>query len=133
MPHLKLSERQNKKRPAQIDVTALERFDAGEGSLATVLRLDQEDIENLRDRGLAFLEAGKPDKCKSIYELLESKGDRSAGLCFILASCFDQLGERREALDHFQRGIVLADEEGELALKESALAWGAHLQNAGAR
>jgi hypothetical protein len=126
-PRLEFEKQRNKKRPPTINEAALADYEAGNAPLADVLNLDQEDIDALRARGLAFLEAGKPDRCAAVYELLESLGDQSAAVYLVLASCCDALGSRDRAATYFTRGLALAATEGNESLARAAMEWGAHL------
>ena len=122
-----LEERQRKQRAPHIDADALAKFDRGEGTLADVLHLDVDDLQLLRQRGLAFLTAGRPEKCKAIFEMLDAVGDKNAGVDFVIALCCHRLQREDEARAWFRRGAALARATGAQQLLDDALRWGAHL------
>jgi hypothetical protein len=110
--------------PEGIDLDALEAFERGEGALADALRIDEEDLDLFRGRGLALLEGGKLDDARSVLEMCQMLGDADPAICIALAACTHLLGDDREARAHLEVGLLRAREVGDEDLIAAATEWG---------
>jgi hypothetical protein len=114
---------------ARLRQEGLEPKDHGPVRLADLVELDAAAYDVLRKQGLAYLSGGKIDECRSIFEMLHALGDFSPPGFFILARCWELLGDPRKAKGYFRIGweLVDGDREDGVALKNAALRWGSHL------
>ena len=97
--------------------------------LSDLVELDARGIDELRRRGLAYLSAGKIEECRAVFEMLHALGDFSPPGFFILARCWELIGNQEKAKGYFRIGweLVDGDREDGVALKNAALRWGSHL------
>ncbi len=117
--------RRQKKRPAQISSEVLDAFDRGEASLAEVLSLASDDVEHLRERGIAFFEAGFADKALAVFEMLVAVEGEDPATTLLLSWCHHELGHVETA----QRLLAsVLDPQGSAtpALRAAALQWTEH-------
>jgi tetratricopeptide (TPR) repeat protein len=129
MAHARLQLMQAEKRgKTPLAAGEVEAYFRGEGSLADLLRLGGDELERLRARGVALLEAGHHEEARAFFECLEVIEGPSPAFDFAQAWALDQLGDTEAARARFQRGQRRLREAGlgTDSTTLATLAWGAN-------
>jgi hypothetical protein len=106
-----------------LDIEALEAFEAGRGTLAGILRIEKNDLSALRAQGVALLSSGDFVRSRASFVLLDALGESGPEVDLMIAIASDQLGDRRMALAHAERGLAQAREQKMTTLEALIIDW----------
>jgi len=126
-PRIVRAKRKAQRRPAGVNRSALERHETGEGSLAAVFHLGDEELTQLREHAVALHAGGKIEQARAVLELLIAMDESDAGILLLLAACCAELGDLDAARHCFRAGLEGARAAGADTLCNLALAWGSYL------
>ncbi|HYL10117.1 MAG TPA: tetratricopeptide repeat protein [Candidatus Acidoferrales bacterium] len=82
-------------------------FPSAEKELRTALGLDEQLTDALRDLGAAYYLAGDYPAALQVLDLLAKRETPAAGSWFVRAICYDKLGQRREAVEAYEKFLQL--------------------------
>ena len=82
-------------------------FPAAEKELRVALGLDEQLTGALRDLGAVSYLAGNYPAALQVMDLLAKREAPPAGSWFIRATCYDRLGQRKEALEAYEKFLEL--------------------------
>jgi Flp pilus assembly protein TadD len=89
------------------------------------------EVDQFRERALAFLQAGQWEKASALLDMLVVLGQGDAETLFLAAGCSDALGREVNARAQFREAVRLAGPD-QRELIAAALEWGRHLAEPGA-
>lgn len=116
-----------KRAKRRVDGETIDTFVGGDGSLSAALGIDTDEIDILRQQGLALLDAGRTFDAIKVLEALLALGDDDPGVRFLLSNAYRETGDLEVAVAHFSHGLELANGPEHAAMREAALGWGRHL------
>jgi hypothetical protein len=120
--------RRRRSAQGRVDLGALERN--GE-PLGNALLMTDGEVDQFRERAIAFLQAGQWEKASALLDMLVVLGQGDAETLFLAAGCSDALGHLVNARTQFREALRLAGTD-QRDLVDAALEWGRHLVEPGA-